>query len=63
MEAFCVAIGIIPIQLDLSKRLALYWLRKYKPEIVREILQQPAETKRIVREITMEKWQEEWSTN
>lgn len=60
LEALLVSLGITPMDLEIRKRAANYWLQKQKPEKVQQILQRPAVSKREIENAIMELWQEEW---
>lgn len=61
LEALLVSLGITPIDLEIRRRAALYWLRKQQIEKVHQILQRPAANKREIENVIAELWQEEWT--
>ncbi|KAF2887598.1 hypothetical protein ILUMI_18575 [Ignelater luminosus] len=62
-EALCVVTGIMPLNLEVLRRAAMYWVRKNNPNKVEEILGRPANTKREINTIILDRWQREWTSS
>lgn len=63
LEALLVCLGITPMDLEIRRRAALYWLRKQEMQKVHHIVQRPANTKREIENAIMSLWQEEWTNS
>lgn len=59
-DALALVLNMIPIDLEIRRRSACYWLRRGQQEKVREVLGVHAWTKKEVWEVILREWQEDW---
>ena len=60
-EALSVVVGILPLHLEITRRAALYWMRKGREDKILELLQSNARTKRDIAEAILDRWQQQWN--
>lgn len=59
----CVVTGIMPLHLEVIRRAAMYWVRKNEEQEAEEVFGVPANTKRALNNIIVNKLQQEWTTS
>lgn len=62
-EALAVIMDMLPLDLELRRRAAGYWIRQGRQDRVRAILGENEETKKGVWDVIMRIWQEEWQNS
>lgn len=59
-EALAVMMNMVPLDLEIRRRAAGYWLRRGRRDRVQAILGEHAQTKGEIWDVVMRIWQEEW---
>nr|CAD7405581.1 unnamed protein product [Timema poppensis] len=59
-DSLSVALGIWPLDLEVRRRAALYWLRKGNLARVEDLTRGGVDTKRGIREALLDEWQGKW---
>ncbi|KAG5861191.1 hypothetical protein JTB14_019698 [Gonioctena quinquepunctata] len=62
-QALTTLVGVLPMQLEIKKRAALYWVRRADPARAQAIVGREIRTKRDVHKEIANLWQEMWSNS
>ena len=60
-DALNVVVGILPLHLEITRRAALYWLRKGREDKILELLPTSVHSKRDIAEVILDRWQQQWN--